>query len=140
MKRCFKCNREKPITEFYKHSGMADGHLGKCKDCTKADMAKDYIIHRDRIVAYEKTRTKDPNRRKKRIVYQREMRLREVEKYKARQIAGNAVRNGRLIKKPCSVKGCNNKSQMHHDDYSKPLKITWLCRKHHMLAENKIPF
>lgn len=39
-KVCFKCESEKPLTAFYKHKAMGDGHLGKCKTCTKSDSNK----------------------------------------------------------------------------------------------------
>ena len=39
-KVCFKCGINKPLSEYYKHSRMGDGHLGKCKSCTRSDSSK----------------------------------------------------------------------------------------------------
>jgi hypothetical protein len=39
-KKCFKCDNILPINEFYSHKKMPDGHLNKCKQCTKNDVKK----------------------------------------------------------------------------------------------------
>jgi hypothetical protein len=41
-----------------------------------------------------------------------------------------AVNRGDLVRKPCEVCGAE-KTHAHHDDYSKPLDVMWLCPKHH---------
>jgi len=32
---------------------------------------------------------------------------------------------------PCAAPGCTSKAERHHPDYSKPLEVIWLCRRHH---------
>lgn len=60
------------------------------------------------------------------------------EKKKAHRAIQNRVRRGRIIREPCVECG-NPKSHGHHEDYSKPFDIIWLCalhhnRKHHLVA------
>lgn len=45
-KVCFKCQKEKLLSEFYKHAEMGDGHLNKCKYCTRRDTKDDYYRKR----------------------------------------------------------------------------------------------
>lgn len=55
-KTCFKCNKEKSIDDFYKHSRMKDGHLNKCKSCTKIDVSALYYNNIENIEYVERER------------------------------------------------------------------------------------
>lgn len=59
------------------------------------------------------------------------------EKRKAHNTLNNALRDGKIKRKPCEFPGCKVKSTAHHDDYSKPLKVRWLCWPHHKLQHRK---
>ena len=48
----------------------------------------------------------------------------------ARSKVKTYVRRGIITKGPCEV--CGAKAEAHHEDYNKPLEVTWLCRKHHL--------
>ena len=49
------------------------------------------------------------------------------EKIKAKQAVYNALRSKKLFKEPCKECGNMKDIQGHHEDYSKPLEVTWLC-------------
>lgn len=131
MKTCFKCGVEKPLTEYYKHPQMGDGHLNKCKECTKKDSQRTYekITSTPELAIKERARQrlKEHNRRL-------QGKTKKYKYHKAKKpaniIMGNAVRKGILVKKPCEVCGVN-KSHGHHEDYDRPLDVIWLCSRHH---------
>lgn len=54
------------------------------------------------------------------------------EKTKAREILNSAVRSGDIIK-PTMCEACGKKKKLngHHEDYSKPLEVEWLCNACH---------
>lgn len=62
MKKCFKCQQEKPLIDFYKHPQMPDGHVNKCKFCNKKDVTENYfkksldpdVVKKERLRCIEK--------------------------------------------------------------------------------------
>jgi hypothetical protein len=127
MKKCFKCNIEKPLSEFYKHRQMADGHLNKCKVCTKKDVHhhRHFSSSREKILAYDRERGSRQNK-----IYIKEYREKYPNKYKAHKIVAKAIRAKKLFRMPCEICG-KEKTDAHHDDYLKPLNVRWLCSEHH---------
>jgi hypothetical protein len=136
-KVCFKCEKEKLLTDFYAHPRMGDGRLNKCKECTKSDVSKNYADKREQYSQYDRQRQLTPERRKKKIEYMRKHRINNPEKAKARFAVSNALRSGQLSKQPCCVCGSDNNLHAHHNDYSKPLEVEWYCDSHHRILHGK---
>ena len=144
IKTCFKCNISKPLDEFYKHPAMADGHLNKCKECTKAENRenrnkrlyhyreydrKRYVTNEDRrqvLLNYSKTDAYKKSHAKANARFKKNY----PQKINAHARVRSAILAGKLTKCPCEICG-NNIVQAHHEDYSKPLEVIWLCSKHH---------
>lgn len=125
-KRCFKCGVVKTRVEFYRHSKMADGLLGKCKSCTKSDVSANYLVNKPRYRKYERRREQSLKRKFDKLAQQRKRRRDHPEKARAYAMVHRAIKSGKLVRLPCRVCG-NRKSEGHHSDYSKPLEVDWLC-------------
>lgn len=126
--------------DFYQHTNGTIHH--DCKDCWKAYVRRNRLVRVDQYREYEKGRANLPHRVTARMEYAatpegraalNRGRRTYLERYPLKRAAhiatGNAIRDGRLVRQPCEV--CGSRAEAHHDDYSKPLDVRWLCKTHH---------
>lgn len=133
------------MDQYYKHSAMADGHLNKCIECVKFRVKKYSNENKDRIKEYQAKKAKLPKYVEARKAYAKSeagklahkkalqaYRSRYPIKAAAHGIFQHAIREGRMEKQDfCSECGSTKKIEAHHDDYSKPLDVRWLCENCH---------
>ena len=139
MKTCQMCNERKDLALFGKDASKEDGLSYRCKECVNAvrrvkreaiaaTKSPDWKKKTQDIEAYRKAwREAHPgySTAKKKEWYSKHkdrLRVKDAVKY--------ALRTGKLVKTPCQVCG-ELEVQGHHPDYSRPLDVVWLCRKHH---------
>lgn len=129
MKSCFKCGQTKTLDEFYKHPKMADGHLNKCKQCTKQD-AHTYQngVERKKYLEYQRGKPKTEHS----LEVTKSWRKKFPERRAAQQAVSNAIRAGKIVPLPCFE--CGEKAEAHHPNYDAPLDVIWLCPTHHKQA------
>jgi transposase-like protein len=99
----------------------------------------------EKIQAYDKARANAPHRvqaRKEYVTTENGKQARQKAnanyrkkypmKYAAHVITRNHIRDGKLVPwKICSACGSTEKIEGHHDDYTKPLDVRWLCESCH---------
>ena len=119
-KRCFKCGRILPLSEFYPHKLMSDGHLNKCKECTKSDARERY------------------NRKSEDEEWMEKERIRGREKFHRLNYKGKFRHTRDLcpesanISRSLRVRGYDTKDkEAHHWNYNEPYSIFLLSRKAH---------
>jgi hypothetical protein len=146
MKVCRECQQEKPLDHFYKHEKMKDGHLNKCIQCVKDRVSKHRAENLEKIREYDRLRGTLQHRRdlvKKYSLTEQGKAIKKKSidaykkrwpmKYAAHVITRNAIRDGILTRaESCEVCESTDRIDGHHDDYTKPLEIRWLCRKCHV--------
>lgn len=131
IKTCSQCKEVKPVAEFADNkNGEYRYKRSNCKSCTNI-YGRDYRIKNKTILA-EKDRARDqtPERKAYHVKRRRKWQLLNKEKRECHWRLLCAVKMGRIKKDPCEICG-EIKVDGHHDDYSKPLEVRWLCRLHH---------
>lgn len=117
MKICFKCNTEKPLTQYYKHKQMSDGYLGKCKQCTKNDTKKrvDILLNDPEWVEKEKSRHRDKYHR---LEYREKHKPTPEMKKKAMDNYNKKYPEKRKVKSLCNnIKPVIKGNHLHHWSY-----------------------
>ncbi len=149
-KKCKDCQKLKLLSDFYTHLGMGDGHLNKCIECVKRRITAWRGDNLERVRAYDRLRGRTEERKainrergKKRsreyAHLKKEWQKRNSHKRQAHIKVGSALRVGTL-KKPKRCFDCKKRCERlhgHHDDYSKPLEVIWLCVSCHAKRHRK---
>ena len=144
LKQCKGCAKHLPLEMFYKHSQMTDGHLNFCRECVKARVRSHRMQNIEKINEYDRQRSSNPDR-KAQLRALAKSHYADPVKVKATRATSNAIRDGKLIRPDiCSACRKSCKPEAHHDDYTKPLTVRWLCRschcKHHQKVRANPPF
>ncbi len=131
----YQCSRCKGIfTEDEMHNNRSRS-LQVCKSCHNINERERRAASRERQREYQRNyyksncNTAKETARVNRLIY--------PEKHSAMDKVKYSVKRGVLSQQPCEVCRCHN-AQAHHDDYSKPLEVRWLCPLHHQELHSKM--
>jgi len=142
---CLTCSERKLDTEFYRKKSVHGREL-RCKECVKERVRSYREKNIDRVREYDRSRGQLPHRKEgvrlRANRYKPEpskWRSRNEDKYRAHIALGNAIRDGRITR-PDRCERCSSSYavQGHHEDYSKPFEVMWLCPRCHGARHREI--
>lgn len=144
-KTCSKCGQTKSLDEFQPNRAGKFGRKSTCRACNRAQAREwkqrnrertlelkreSWARHRDRLNAQRRSpeQRARANAQRKKAGWKKYPR--DPIKANARLRVNYAVRTGKLTREPCADCGAG-RVHAHHEDYSKPLDVVWLCPRCH---------
>lgn len=127
---CKKCKESKPREDFY-DAVNSRGFDSSCKECRKLKIRNSRDVNIDYVRAYDRERGKLPHRKEQSATNTRKRRKDPDGYMAAHNAVSRALKNGKIERMPCCMCGTTEKIHAHHDDYSQPLNVMWLCVVHH---------
>jgi hypothetical protein len=120
---CPRCKAEKSISAFgvRRNRGKVIP-LSYCKPCQ---------------VAYGREWRRGAGRESA-ALSSRASRARYPERRRARGAVNNAISRGHMVPGTCVLGGAScGATEAHHDDYTRPLDVRWVCRRHHLQLDRE---
>ncbi len=69
LKKCTRCSKELPLSEFHVDRGISDGHAAQCKECTLERLAPYFKTHRaenlERVLIWQAEHPEKPREYKR---------------------------------------------------------------------------
>ena len=118
-----------------------NGLTSQCRKCHMEGSirTRDPVRHADRrrdLLRCARARNPEIYRQREREASRKRKR---TEHSAARNLLNAAVRRGDIVRDSvCRRCGAETKLQGHHEDYSKPLEVVWLCSECHGKAHRKV--
>jgi hypothetical protein len=145
MKKCIQCGEEKEDGGFRLHEGYLSN---KCIACINVKRRANRANNAEKINAYNRKYYLRPDRqawyqdRYERLKHDEETKAKveariarwqekNRDKVAAHRTLNNAIRDGKISRQPCERCGTEIGVEGHHEDYTKPFEVMWLCKKHH---------
>lgn len=162
-KCCATCKTYKLFDSFHIHRAHKDGLSSYCKECAcvkskreteviysdPEKLSKENERNRNRYIKDVKNPEYVEKRNLKAKLWARNNRDNKESndrakenrplQLKAVELLNTAIRNGYITRASCEVCG-DEQSEAHHEDYSKPYNVTFLCKKHHMELHRKYKY
>lgn len=132
MSACHTCGLSEPDVDFYPYQ------RSECRACT-CRRVREHRHATEQVREYDRKRAKQPHRKAKARKVTIRWRTDHPDRYRAQTAVGNALRDGKIEKKPCFFCNTTKNLHAHHRDYSKPLEVTWLCAKCHHRLHTLLP-
>jgi hypothetical protein len=125
-KVCARCGETKPLSVFRRCAKSATGTQSYCRPCQDEAARERYRANKERMKRSSVEWQRANPGRMRRITLA--WRLANPEKVEAHRLAKNALRRGEIVKlDACEDCGAGGLLHGHHEDYSRPLDVTWLC-------------
>ena len=130
FQQCSACHRVLPLDNFSFDRRVRSGRQKRCRECTVVYLRQYRKAKRDLLAQKDRERSQRPERKRQQAKADARRRQVAAHKINARKRVHRALRKGAITRQACRFCGSVH-VQAHHEDYSRPLDVVWVCQQCH---------